>query len=124
MDDHEIPDDPIDELVRITADAQAQQRRQKANETATEAGFPLVTWRDMYGVECSVEQSTIIVEDPDSEEDPSPLEMPGSSALWLGTVTGKMHLNRGQVRDLMKYLQRWLESGELYPGTRNPTRSA
>lgn len=38
------------------------------------------------------------------------LDHPGSSALWLGE---NHHLNREEVKELVGYLQRWLETGRL-----------
>lgn len=37
-------------------------------------------------------------------------DRPGSSYLWIGEYH---HLNREQVRQLIVYMQRWLNTGEL-----------
>lgn len=42
-------------------------------------------------------------------ENPTGLERPGSSYLWLG----KAHLNRAEVSELVDHLTRWLATGSL-----------
>ena len=37
------------------------------------------------------------------------IERPGSSCLWVGDVS----LNREEVRDLVRHLQAWLDTGSL-----------
>lgn len=100
----------------------------------TERGFAIVKFRDAYGVECSIQQSSAI--DFDTEDG---LERPGTSYLWLGcddaapqyfvpngnppwrpvempeeyVANTRMHLNRDQVKMLIASLNAWLDTGEF-----------
>ena len=51
-----------------------------------------------------VQQSSIIGNDENS------WDIPGSSYLWIGA---DHHLNREEVRQLIKYLARWCATGRL-----------
>ena len=103
----------------------------------THRGFELVTFRDCYGVECSLQQSSL-----------AELEQPGASAVWLGvdepnpqvlasqaasvgvstgqatgwvpypiseavSITTRMHLTRDQVAELIPLLEQWLKTGSF-----------
>lgn len=67
----------------------------------TEWGFQLIKFTDLYGLRCSLQQSSL-----------AEFEQPGSSAIWIG---GKemMHLNCKQVECLIADLQCWLDSGSF-----------
>ena len=106
-------------------------------QTYTERLFPLVKFRDRYGVECSLQASSL-----------AEFEQPGTSAVWLGPddaspqimasqaarlgvatretsgwisypipedvqMTTRMHLDREQVTALIHHLARWLETGQF-----------
>lgn len=106
--------------------------------TKTARGFPMVEFKDFYGHPCSVQMSSIWLEE----------NKPGNSALWIGvydakpmvlhkyaravgvesnatcgwvpypipeevSLTTRMHLNREQVKALIGHLQRWLDKGKL-----------
>ena len=43
---------------------------------------------------------------------PGELDHPGSSFLWVGE---RHHLNREEVRQLVAYLTRWLDTGSFTP---------
>lgn len=40
------------------------------------------------------------------------LDNPGSSYMWVG-LGGSFHLDREEVAQLIKYLQKWLKTGHL-----------
>jgi len=86
----------------------------------TNRGFNIIEFRDSFGIECSLQESS------SAEE----------NKIWLGcdranpryTVDGvwidvelpehcvcntRMHLTREQVRDLLPYLRRFVDTGEL-----------
>ena len=75
----------------------------------TSRGFELIEFKDKYGVECSLQASSL-----------AEYSKPGTSAVWLGCekncrhpVTGeemspRMHLDRKQVAALIRHLQRWI----------------
>ncbi len=67
-------------------------------ETLTHPSYP-------KGLECRlVGQSSIIGDYEDS------FDRPGSSAIWVGNTH---HLNREETKELIVYLQRWLDTGKL-----------
>ena len=101
---------------------------------ATSRGFPMVSIKDSYGVECSLAASRL-----------AKYQQPGTSAVWLGIdgveaqvlhsdaskvglntdatcgwvpypipkevmVTTRMHLERDKVKALVECLQAWLDS--------------
>ena len=63
----------------------------------TERGFSLVEFTDRYGVECSLQDSSLATE----------------AAIWLGFGPERMHLTEGHVRALMPYLNNFLEYGTI-----------
>lgn len=76
----------------------------------TERGFRVATFADLYGKECSIQESSLA----------SP------PALWLGCDTGshhhvtgqcsaRMHLDRKLARKLIVMLERFVEKGTLAP---------
>lgn len=106
--------------------------------TDTHRGFPMVEFKDFYDHPCSIQASSIWLEDC--------LELAGTSALWIGPdsaspkimaskaaeygiatrettgwvpypipddvlLTTRMHLNREQVAGLIDRLQNWLDTG-------------
>jgi hypothetical protein len=96
-------------------------------ETKTERGFSIIKFKDYYNANCSLQQSSIVLSDEGFEN-------PGTSAIWLGVddadpkimgkngwenyyipeevlLTTRMHLNRDQVKDLVKHLNSWLKNG-------------
>lgn len=82
----------------------------------TSRGFELIEFKDYYGHEASLQQSSMFSEEIFADK-------PGQSAIWLGLdketiheVTGerigaRMHLNREQVESLIAHLQGWLKHG-------------
>lgn len=72
-------------------------------------GLKLIEFKDKYGKGCSLQQSSL-AEDQEY----------GRSAVWLGCnenhpphlgreMSPRMHLDRKQVRALVKHLRRWLK---------------
>jgi hypothetical protein len=66
----------------------------------TERGFEIIEFKDLYGVKCSLQQSSLAL-----------YTTPGSSAIWLGGDEDRMHLNEEQVGKLIEYLTNWLKHG-------------
>jgi hypothetical protein len=80
---------------------------------ATSRGFEIVTFRDRYGNDCSLQQSSL-----------AEYDSPGTSAVWLGCdkerysrpgelLSPRMHLDRVMVAALIGHLQRWLDTGSF-----------
>lgn len=68
----------------------------------TERGFSYYEFIDKNGVECSLQKSSLAFED----------------CIWLGCdgihmANARMHLTQDMVRDLLPYLQKFAETGEL-----------
>lgn len=76
------------------------------NVTKTNRGFDLLEFRDHYDAECSLQKSSLATDD----------------AIWFGPnnpnpdcfhMTTRMHLTRDQVKMLLPFLHRFVETGEL-----------
>lgn len=78
----------------------------------TSRNFQVIDFKDERGKECSLQQSSAILDFEDS------MECPGSSAVWLGIDKGnqRIHLDRDQVSTLRGYLGHWLEYGKFFFG--------
>ena len=70
----------------------------------TSRNFSIAEFSDLYGSKCSLQKSSLATDD----------------AIWLGVdlpfngqVGVRMHLNREQLAELLPYLQRFVETGEL-----------
>ena len=97
--------------------------------TKTHRGFQIINFNDLYGAPCSLQQSSL-----------AKYAQPGSSAVWFGpdnadpkimasktpqggngwvpfaipddvSLTTRAHLDRKMVKQLISYLQTWLECG-------------
>lgn len=80
----------------------------------TGRGFELIKFKDRYGAECSLQQSSL-----------ADFEQPGSSAIWFGlcgnepkrhmgeSLGMRMHLSFEQVKGLIPILQRWVDTGSF-----------
>ena len=64
---------------------------------ANDRGFLKGKFNDRYGVECSIQKSSLETED----------------CIWLGTVVDRMHLTQEMVAELLPLLQHFVETGEL-----------
>lgn len=72
-------------------------------ESRTGRGFELIEFNDYYDKPCSLQQSSLAL-----------YELPGCSAVWLGQGENRMHLDQQRVEELVKRLQRWLETGKIH----------
>lgn len=94
-------------------------RKKLGDVVKNERGFEVIDFRDLYGAQCSLQQSSL-----------AEYVQPGISAVWLGCdnnqpphhVTGdemspRMHLNRDQVTALIRHLRSWLKSGSFAADT-------
>lgn len=70
----------------------------------TERGFEIIRFDDRNGQKCTLQQSSI-----------ADFEPPGSSAVWFGVGSERMHLSLTQLQELLPYLQRWAETGSFQP---------
>lgn len=88
---------------------------------ATGRGFDLINFKDRYGVGCSLQKSSLFTEDciwfGCDEADPKmmvsgkgwqPVKMP---AEYIANT--RMHLTQEQVRELLPFLEKFAETGEL-----------
>jgi hypothetical protein len=68
-------------------------------EETTCRGFDLITFKDLYKKECSIQKSS----------------MGTDTCIWLGIDENneRMHLNIELVKELITYLQRFVDTGEL-----------
>ena len=91
------------------------------NTGVTERGFARIEFTDKYGVGCSLQKSSLATEDcvwlGCNEANPQilipgkgwkPVEMPSE---YIANT--RMHLSREQVEELLPYLNRFVETGEL-----------
>lgn len=97
----------------------------------TGRGFDIVKFTDRYGVECSLQKSSLATEDcvwlgcddiglkhfapGEGWKDIDTTYNPLSSEGYIANT--RMHLTREQVREILPYLQHFAETGELgsYP---------
>jgi hypothetical protein len=69
----------------------------------TERGFEVINFVDRYGADCSLQQSSAMID----------FETPGASAIWFGTSADRMHLDFALLRQLLPHLQAWTETGSF-----------
>ncbi len=70
--------------------------------TLTERGFEIIEFKDLYDKACSLQQSSLAL-----------YAVPGTSAVWLGAGSERMHLSVEQVKSLVSRLLRWAETGSF-----------
>ena len=75
----------------------------------TDRGFEVIDFNDQYGEECSLQQSSLAIYQP-----------PGTSAVWFGVNKNRMHLTLEQVKELLPYLQAWVENGSFIVAREKP----
>lgn len=63
----------------------------------TNRGFDISEFKDLYGFDCSLQKSSLASQD----------------CIWLGVNENRMHLTQEMVRDLLPYLHKFVETGEL-----------
>lgn len=98
----------------------------------TQRGFSIAQFTDRYGNKCSLQKSSLATEDciwfgaddanPQimvSQAEKHGLEPQGENG-WMPypipedvLLSTRMHLNREQVAELLPYLQKFVETGEL-----------
>lgn len=92
------------------------------NITETGRGFSIGRFIDRYGVECSIQKSSIATEDCIwlGVNDANPKVLLGDGNGWSpvplpdGTVCStRMHLTQDMVKDLLPLLIKFAETGEL-----------
>jgi hypothetical protein len=72
----------------------------------TERGFEIIRFKDDYQEPCSLQASSVARH-----------EKPGTSAVWLGPESNRMHLDRAQVQLLINHLRTWLRSDSFDLGS-------
>lgn len=98
------------------------------NVGATGRGFELIEFADLYGVKCSLQQSSLATEDAlwfgPNDADPKIMasRTPEGGTGWVPyhisddvLLTTRAHLSRSMVEELVAHLQAWLQSGSLVP---------
>lgn len=63
----------------------------------TQRGVAIIEFLDWQGRFCSMQKSNL----------------PTKPAIWLGTNEDRMHLTQAQVKELMPFLQKFIETGEI-----------
>jgi len=72
----------------------------------TDRGFRFADFKDCYGVECSIQESSTVV-----------------PCIWFGAEDRRMHLSQKMVKDLLPLLTHFAEHGVL-PEPRKRSKSA
>ena len=71
----------------------------------TERGFEIIRFKDHYGEECSLQQSSL-----------AEYERPGTSAVWFGVGVNRMHSSFKQVKKILPHLESWVKNGSFSAG--------
>lgn len=69
-------------------------------KSLTEKGCKLMQFKDLYGKECSIQESSLATE----------------YAIWVGVTEERMHLTQEQVKELLPILQKFADTGEIWGG--------
>lgn len=77
-------------------------------KTKTERGFELIKFKDIYGSECSLQQSSIAL-----------CEAPGTGAIWFGVENNRMHIDLKLLKTLLPYLENWVKDGSFNKEEKN-----
>ena len=77
----------------------------------TERGFELIEFKDIYGSECSLQQSSLAI-----------YEKPGTGAIWFGREDNRMHIDFELMKKLLPYLENWVKGGSFDEEEKNPMR--
>lgn len=64
----------------------------------TNRGFAFVKFIDRYGFECSLQKSSLAEED----------------CIWFGVQENRMHLTQNLVKEILPFLNKFVETGEIY----------
>jgi hypothetical protein len=86
----------------------------------TSRGFAIVTFKDRYGIDCSLQKSSLATEEAIwfgcDKADPKELVPGGWKSIPMPDVyvaNTRMHLTQDQVRELLPFLQKFVETGEI-----------
>lgn len=87
----------------------------------TKRGFGRIDFKDRYDIECSIQESSLATEDAiwfGCNSHNAQVLIPGKG--WVkfdlpeeSVCTTRMHLTQEQVAELLPYLQRFVETGEI-----------
>lgn len=93
----------------------------------THRGFALITFIDHYGLECSLQKSSLATEEAIwfGVSNPKPQimarELDPNATGWVDypvpdevLIQSRMHLTQEQVAELLPYLQCFIRTGEFY----------
>lgn len=83
----------------------SKKNSEKPTVEKTERGFQIVRFLDRYDCECHLQQSSVC--------DAEYMDRPGWSAIWIGRGNERAHLSREQVKWVVDYLKKWLETGSF-----------
>ncbi len=81
--------------------------------TRTNRGFELIEFLDLYECKGSLQASSLAI-----------YVKPGTSAIWLGREDYRLHLDRDQVKALVRHLQSWLKNDTFDYETKHNEQSA
>jgi len=86
----------------------------------TQRGFKITGFVDRYGVECNIQESSLATEDAIwiGCKDANPQILTPNNGWQKVYIPGllcntRMHLTRDQVKDILPFLQNFVETGEL-----------
>ena len=91
-------------------------------EEKTNRGFDLLSFTDRYEDKCSLQKSSLAFEDCIwlGINDIEPMHLVQGEG-WMPfpipedvRINGRMHLTQEQVRKLLPYLQKFVETGEIF----------
>lgn len=104
----------------------------KFKKSKTARGFKLKSFKDRYGVKCSIQKSSLATEDAIwlGVDDVNPLVLHSDAKMlglnskatcgWVGypipecvNLSSRMHLTKDQVADLIPVLQKFVDTGEV-----------
>jgi hypothetical protein len=104
----------------------------KANKKTTNRGFGIIIFKDLYGAECSLQHSSLATQDAIwlGIEDANPQILAsvankinpetGEMSGWIKydipddvLLTTRMHLNKKQAKQLIRWLRAFVKDGDL-----------
>ena len=68
----------------------------------TNRGFEIINFVDRYNKDCSLQQSSL-----------ADYEQPGTSAIWFGVGSERMHIDLKQMKEILPHLKKWVRTGSL-----------
>lgn len=95
-------------------------------KTKTNRGFAIIEFKDRYDSACSLQKSSLATEDciwfgvDDAEPKIMASQTPEGGTGWVPyplsenvLLTTRMHLTQEQVKNILPYLQKFVETGEI-----------